>query len=368
LTKPKNTNQYQQAPTGTSPSSPTGEKVLPRNVEAEEAVLASMMVDAAADDTSQIETLAQFLKAEHFSRGHNGWIWETMVSLYNRGKPTDQITVSQDLGARDLLDKVGGPGYLSLLIQRLPTSVHAVHYGKIVRNMSIYRDLIQAGTDIANVGHNANGESPEAALAAAQTILEAVGAELGSQPLVITHLKKKGREAPMYYLDVNGQTIKVPPEDFLSYKRFREKVCQLCNFVPPKMKEEDWMIKINRLLKTLEIDAGPMETSPDHHIWMGARNLLSELMPVETLEEFQTGKPLAKGDCLFIKGVPFFNAVKQKIKQANLQPNTFFSILKDHGAKDTTTRIGGKIEGCWRVPLAILEEKVEETDDRDYLL
>lgn len=359
--------QPQPASPGLS-SSPTGEKLPPRNVEAEESVLASIMVDAAADDQRQMETLSQFLKPEHFYREQHGWIWQAMLDLYVVGKPLDQISICQQLSAIDKLEAIGGPGYLSLLISRLPTSLHAVFYGNLVKRLAVCRKIIDASGAIANIGYSANGDSVENILQQAQGYLEVIWTEIAEQPLVISNLKKSGRETPMYYLDINSQKIKVDAETLISYKKLREKVLQLCDFVPPKMKEEEWLARVNRLLKTVEKDPGPAETSQEHNIWMGARNLLMELMPTDNLEEFLTGKPLEKGECLYIKGIPFYNAVKQKLKMPTLLPTPFWAIMKDHGAKDTTTRIGGKHEGCWRIPQATLEEKVEEGEEPGFLI
>lgn len=330
-----------------------------------------MMVDSVAEDNDQMDALSQFLKPAHFYRDENGWVWEAMLHLYQQEKPTDQIAVCQELSRMAKLEGVGGAGYLSSLIDRLPTSLHAIHYGQLVKRLAICRRIIGAAGDIAKTGYDANGDSPEATLAKAQGYLEVIWGELAADPLVITNLKKTGKETPMYYVDVNGQTIKVAAEDLLSYKRFRAKIVQLCDFVPPNMKEEEWLIRVNRLLRNVVKDPGPAEVGPEHNIWIGARNLLVELMPVESLEEFQAGRPLDKGGFLYIKGAPFFASARQRLKMINLQPTLFWTIMKDHGAKDTTTRIGGKTEGCWRIAKDCLEEKPgmgDEPEEPRFLL
>jgi hypothetical protein len=77
---------------------------------------------------------------------------------------------------------------------------------------------------------------------------------------------------------------------------------------------------------------------------------------VETLDEFQAGRVLEKNEALYIKGEHLLQGVRQRTKNPSLKAHWFWDIMKEHGAKDTTTRIGDKTVGCWRIPLASLEE------------
>jgi len=128
-------------------------KLPPHNVEAEEAVLGSLLVDP----DSIIET-AIFLKPEAFYREKNLWVYEACLALNDRGEAINQITVTQELATQGRLEAVGGAGFLSLLVERLPTSLHIEHYAHIVHRLYVMRKLISAAGQIAAIGYEAEAD------------------------------------------------------------------------------------------------------------------------------------------------------------------------------------------------------------------
>src|SRR3989337_3990913 len=103
------------------------EKLPPNDVEAEEAVIASLLVDPEA-----IYKVAPKLKSEDFFREKNGWVYEACRVLWDRNESINQITVAHELARRGRLEDVGGAAYLSRLITELPTPVGVEHYAAIV--------------------------------------------------------------------------------------------------------------------------------------------------------------------------------------------------------------------------------------------
>jgi hypothetical protein len=221
--------------------------------------------------------------------------------------------------------------------------------------MSVYRDLVDAGIEITQIAYAANGSVPDA-LIKAQSLLEKLWEEAGRTPLNITGLRRVGRDSPVYHLTVNGTDIKSEAKVLLDYKSFRQLVLEACDFIPPKMKQDEWEARINRLLQGLQKEPGPLESSDTHLVWASARKHLRETQVVETLDEFQAGRVLEKNEALYIKGEHLLQGVRQRTKNPSLKAHWFWDIMKEHGAKDTTTRIGDKTVGCWRIPLASLEE------------
>jgi replicative DNA helicase len=128
-------------------------KLPPHNVEAEEAVLGSLIVDP-----DSITETAIFLKPEAFYREKNLWVYEACLSLYDRSEAINQITLAQELATQGRLEAVGGAGYLSLLVERLPTSLHVEHYARIVHRLSVMRRLIAAAGQIAAIGYEAEAD------------------------------------------------------------------------------------------------------------------------------------------------------------------------------------------------------------------
>nr|HMN28632.1 DnaB-like helicase N-terminal domain-containing protein [Caldilineaceae bacterium] len=81
-------------------------KSIPANLEAERAVLGSLMIDPDA-----IIKVASFLRAEDFYRERHGWLYEAMLALNERREPLDFVTISDELERRAQLEEIGGPGF-----------------------------------------------------------------------------------------------------------------------------------------------------------------------------------------------------------------------------------------------------------------
>ena len=139
------------------------EKFLPMNSDAEEAVLGSIFVDPdCLDDVMAI------VKPADFFREKNQWVYEACISCRDK---VNQITVAQELIQKGKLEAVGGAGYLSLLVERLPTSLHAEHYARIVHRLASCRHLISAAGQIAAIGYEAETDF-DAAYAKVRQIID----------------------------------------------------------------------------------------------------------------------------------------------------------------------------------------------------
>ncbi|GAB4334803.1 MAG: replicative DNA helicase [Dehalococcoidia bacterium] len=129
---------------------PVLEKLPPHDIEAEEAVIAALLVDPEA-----IYRVSSILKPADFFREKNGWIYECCLDLWNRDEAINQITVAHELARRDRLDAVGGQTYLADIIRALPTSAGVEFYAEIVRRDAKYRGLIHAATGVLQMAYEA---------------------------------------------------------------------------------------------------------------------------------------------------------------------------------------------------------------------
>jgi len=134
------------------------EKLPPHDIDAEEAVIGSLLIDGDA-----VFRIATFLSPEDFYREKNQWAYEACFSLYERNDVIDQVTVAHELERQERLEAAGGPAYLSHLVSIVPTSVHIEHYAQIVHRMSLMRRLISAAKQIEAIGYEA-GPDIDAAL------------------------------------------------------------------------------------------------------------------------------------------------------------------------------------------------------------
>ncbi|MEA4882804.1 MAG: replicative DNA helicase [Clostridia bacterium] len=129
------------------------DRMPPQNLEAEQSTLGSMLLDKEA-----IARAVEILVAEDFYREVHRTIFDTLVTLFNRGEPADLVTVTEALRQRNSLDQVGGASYISTLANTVPTAANCEYYAKIVKNKAILRALVAAGTEIAGMGYDSAAE------------------------------------------------------------------------------------------------------------------------------------------------------------------------------------------------------------------
>ena len=123
-------------------------QIIPHSREAEEAVIGSVLINPEA-----YYDVASFLRGDDFYIHRHRWIWETFSRLHERRVPIDFLTVSQELDQQGQLAEVGGPAYLTSLINNVPTSLHAEAYGHIVEETAIRRKMLTAANDIAKLAY-----------------------------------------------------------------------------------------------------------------------------------------------------------------------------------------------------------------------
>ena len=157
-------------------------KLPPHDLDAEEAVLGSLLIDSEA-----IFKIVTLLKPEDFYREKNRWTYESCLSLNERREAINQITVAQEMARQQKLEPAGGAAYLSHLVYQVPTSVHAEHYANIVRRLSMMRKLISASNQIATIGYESPPDIDEA-LDKAEGILFRL--RYGQQQRGFVHIKE----------------------------------------------------------------------------------------------------------------------------------------------------------------------------------
>ncbi len=159
------------------------EKMPPYDLDAEEAVLGSLLIDSDA-----IYKITSFLKPEDFFRESSQWIYQACLALgEERGERIDQITVAHELARSGRLEGVGGAAYLSHLVSVVPTSVHVEYYARIVRRLAVMRRLISAAGQIAAIGYEA-GPDFDRALDTAESILFQL--REGHTPAEFVHIRE----------------------------------------------------------------------------------------------------------------------------------------------------------------------------------
>lgn len=118
-------------------------KVPPHNIEAEQSVLGAILMDE-----SNIARAEELLSPHDFYRGAHKEIYEAMLDLHNERKPIDTVTLINSLRNRGVLEKIGGIGYLSELIEMVPINRNYLEYCQIVHEKAVIRNLIHTATQI----------------------------------------------------------------------------------------------------------------------------------------------------------------------------------------------------------------------------
>ncbi|MBI4226603.1 replicative DNA helicase [Candidatus Roizmanbacteria bacterium] len=129
-------------------------KVPPHDVEAEKSVLGGVLIDSSA-----INLVAEFLKPEHFYLREHKEIFSSMLTLFEKQKPIDLVTLSDELKSGGILKKIGGNSYLSDLINTVPTSAYIEYYGRIIVSHYVKRKLIELSSRIVEKAFDEKGDT-----------------------------------------------------------------------------------------------------------------------------------------------------------------------------------------------------------------
>lgn len=129
------------------------ERIPPQDLIAEQSVLGGMLLskDAIAD-------VVEILRPNDFYRPAHETIYDAIIDLYGHGEPVDPVTISAELTKRGEIAKIGGAPYLHTLMSSVPTAANAHYYARIVREQSILRKLVEAGTKVVQLGYAGEGD------------------------------------------------------------------------------------------------------------------------------------------------------------------------------------------------------------------
>jgi replicative DNA helicase len=133
-----------------APSSPAAHvRIPPHNIEAEQSVLGSLMLDKDA-----IIKVADLVRVGDFYKDDHNRIYEAMLALYEEREPIDVLSLANRLEEQKVLEQVGGSGYLASLVNSVPSASNIVHYAKVVQKKSLLRKLISSASEIVEMGYD----------------------------------------------------------------------------------------------------------------------------------------------------------------------------------------------------------------------
>jgi replicative DNA helicase len=132
------------------------ERVPPQNVEAEQSILGALMIskDAIASVLGQIQP-------EDFYVNRHAELFKAILSLYQKNEAIDVVTVVAELKKLSTIDKAGGRDYIVDVLNSVPTAANVHHYVDIVKEKSVLRKMINAGTSVVGKAYEDSEESEE---------------------------------------------------------------------------------------------------------------------------------------------------------------------------------------------------------------
>jgi replicative DNA helicase len=213
-------SEYFPPEVSTSP----GPQIVPHSREAEEAVIGAVMINPEA-----YYDVAQFLQAEDFYIHRHRWIWQAFIRLHEQRTPIDFLTVTEELDQMGQLGEIGGPAYLTALINNVPSSLHAEAYGRVVEETAVRRRMLDAANLIAKVAYKEDTGIDEVMNEAEKAIfgvsekrltrdLQPIQQVLSDYYDRIDQLNRRGEDTfgvPSGFLDLDRLLGGMQPSDFL---------------------------------------------------------------------------------------------------------------------------------------------------------
>lgn len=153
-------------------------KVPPHNLDAEKSLIGAVLID---DDT--LADISEHVTHKDFYDKRHGIIYESMMRLYEKNKPVDLLTLTDELKRKGQLEEIGGSAYLTELTNYVPTAAHSEAYAELVSQKAVRRRLIKASGEISELGFDEETTTQEL-LEKAEAELFAVSDQSLKQDLV----------------------------------------------------------------------------------------------------------------------------------------------------------------------------------------
>jgi len=255
-------------------------KIPPHNIDAEEAIIGSILLDSSA-----IDKVADFLQISDFYHERNRMIYAGCVSLYQRDEAINQITLAQELSKQGKLESCGGAAYLSYLISNCPTPLDIEYYANIVHRLSVMRQLIAASDQIAEIGYSADTSIIDA-IDKARALVDGI-MPAKSRHLELSNLRIIKSKPPHYILNINGTDVTLTVGQLQSWSNFRTKVLTELDFLPTKPK--NWEGLINKLLEEANKMQAPVDTSLEVEVKLSIKRWFEQRGEGTEYSDIQSG-------------------------------------------------------------------------------
>jgi replicative DNA helicase len=180
-------------------------KIPPQNLEAEQSVLGSILLEPEA-----LSRVLEVMTGDDFYRNSHRKIFDSMLALYQKGTPVDLITLTEILQNKGHLEEVGGASYLTSLTDAIPSAIHVDNYARIIREKSVLRRLINRTTEIASKSYQFAGDAEDLLDEAEKAIFEISEAKINPMVYPISDVIKDSFGTIELLYDRREKVIGVP--------------------------------------------------------------------------------------------------------------------------------------------------------------
>jgi len=165
------------------------EKIPPQNIEAEIAILGSMLIEEEA-----IAKAIEIIDESAFYKEAHRIIYRAIVELFSKNSAADIVTLMEELKKKGQLDEVGGPSYITSLTSSIPTAANIEHYAKIVKEKGIVRHLINNATEIVHDCYESTSNADKLLDKAEKSIFEISSKKVAQKSILLKDIIKDSIE------------------------------------------------------------------------------------------------------------------------------------------------------------------------------
>lgn len=189
------------------------QKLPPQNIEAEQGVLGAILLENEA-----FPKVMEFIEEKHLYREAHRIIYAAMLDLFEKNEPIDLLTLTEMLRKKNQLEAVGGIGYLTSLVESVPTAANVTYHARIVREKAILRSLIAVATEIITQSYE-NPEDVDDLLDKAESIIFEISENRGQSTFstISSILKESIRHLEKLF--ENRELVTGVPTGFMEFDR-----------------------------------------------------------------------------------------------------------------------------------------------------
>ncbi len=338
------------------------DRLPPHDIEAEECVLGSCLIDGEAI------TKVTLSPAEFYSM-RNKYIYEAIVAVHNKGIPVNQITVADKLVAMDRLEAAGGAAMLSHVIGVTPTSLDVEAYAAVVSQKYFFRQAIAASDQSSTLAYLANLD-PAVAMDRIDRLWEAQRRLLSLTPrrLEVTRPRLIKTDPPGYIWNVNGTDINLTSDAITVPGKFKAFITTKLNFVP--IMPKDWDEFVNTMLTTSVLIDAPKDASDEYQLKVLVQKWIGTRQETNVVEDLSNGYHLMRElngiSYVCFRSTPLLDFLKRQMNKVFKSGNLWSSHVSKWGGIQhqwrCKTASGGNTvaSGLWCLPIDFINQ-IEDT-------